>query len=385
MNTNKILRYISRTRKFYVNHEEFKSLIYPGSRNMSMNVSISHMDKVKQTFQNSWQDILHSLATNKKMSQLPEVSDWVQKVLEYNLAGGKKFRGMTTVLAYEMLEKPENITEDSLKLIHVAGWCTEMLQSYFLIIDDIMDGSTTRRGVPCWFRNPNIGMGALNDCILIYSSLCEILKTYFGNTPQHIHIMELFNETLLYTSMGQHLDYTMAHRNKNDYSQFTIDRYESIVKYKTAYYTIKLPVFLALLLRKDGNKTPHELIENICLSIGELFQIQDDILDCYGDTTVTGKAGTDIQEGKCTWLAVQALQNCNQTQRALFEENYASPDPDKVERIKQLYEELQLKDLYKKLEIAKYKSILDQLKLLPSDTSPAIFFKLLEILSQRKH
>lgn len=88
-------------------------------------------------------------------------------------------------------------------------------------------------------------------------------------------------QTLLYTSMGQHLDYTMAHRNKNDYSLFTIDRYESIVKYKTAYYTIKLPVFLALLLRKDENKTPYELIESVCLSIGEFFQIQVKVLKYF--------------------------------------------------------------------------------------------------------
>lgn len=47
---------------------------------MSMSVTISHMDTVKQTFQSSWQDILHSLETNQKISQLPEVGAWVQKV-----------------------------------------------------------------------------------------------------------------------------------------------------------------------------------------------------------------------------------------------------------------------------------------------------------------
>lgn len=52
------------------------------------------------------------------------------QVLEYNLAGGKKNRGLTTVFAYEMLEKPENITEESLRLARILGWCVEMVRAH---------------------------------------------------------------------------------------------------------------------------------------------------------------------------------------------------------------------------------------------------------------
>lgn len=54
-------------------------------------------------------------------------------MLEYNLQGGKKARGLTTTLAYETLESPENITEESLKLSRVVGWCVEMVRIFSLL------------------------------------------------------------------------------------------------------------------------------------------------------------------------------------------------------------------------------------------------------------
>lgn len=116
------------------------------------------------------------------------------------------------------------------------------------------------------------------------------------------------------------------------------------------------------------------------------FCWKDDFIDCFSDESVTGKAGTDIQEGKCSWLAVTALQRCNQAQRSLFEEHYGSKDPLDIDRIKLLYDELELPRLYREQEQARYDEIVSRAHALSRDTalSPKLFLKLIDMIHNRK-
>ena len=82
---------------------------------------------------------------------------------------------------------------------------------------------------------------------------------------------------------------------------------QCIVKYKTSYYSFYLPVALGLILAGHGQEKTLQRCEEICLAMGEYFQIQDDYLDCFGDPAVIGKVGTDIQVGSLGSLGSAAV------------------------------------------------------------------------------
>ncbi len=111
-------------------------------------------------------------------------------------------------------------------------------------------------------------------------------------------------------------------KNLFDFLNYTEKQYDSIVKFKTAFYSFCLPVQCALYLLGIDKDLIHQKCIEILLELGAFFQIQDDYLDCYGDPAVTGKVGTDIEEGKCSWLIVQALNKVNQEQLELLKVPY---------------------------------------------------------------
>ena len=216
------------------------------------------------TFCGCWNDLYHL------------VSCVVLLLGKYNVPHGKKNRGVSVVTSFRCLVS--NPTEDELYKARLLGWCIEWLQGYFLVADDIMDHSLTRRGQPCWYKNDNIGMMAINDSFYLEAAIYKILKKYFRNEPYYIDVVELFHETTMQTVVGQGLDLLTAEDEKVDFSKFSMERYNAIVTWKTAYYSFYLPVALAMHMAgvKDvsishqylpGMDTPWGLqIDKICQS-----------------------------------------------------------------------------------------------------------------------
>ena len=93
------------------------------------------------------------------------------------------------------------------------------------------------------------------------------------------------------------------------------------------------------------------------LPLGEYFQVQDDYLDCFGNPEVIGKIGTDIEDNKCGWLINKALSICTPEQRKVLDENYGHKDPAKVEKVKQVYRDLDMPAVFAKYEEDSFKEI----------------------------
>ena len=69
---------------------------------------------------------------------------------------------------------------------------TFQLQGFFLVADDMMDGSTTRRGQPCWYQREDVGMTAINDAILLETCIYTLLHTHFHDQPNYLDTIDAF-------------------------------------------------------------------------------------------------------------------------------------------------------------------------------------------------
>ena len=132
----------------------------------------------------------------------------------------------------------------------------------------------------------------------------------------------------------------------------------------------------------DGEKD-HANAKKILLEMGEFFQFQADFLDLFGDPSVTGKIGTDIQD-KCIWLVVQCLQQASPEQHKVLQENYGQKETENVARVKALYEELNLPAVFTKYEEDSDSRLMSLIEQCASPLPPAIFLGLAHNIYQRK-
>ncbi|KAJ3095581.1 Farnesyl pyrophosphate synthetase [Phlyctochytrium planicorne] len=308
--------------------------------------------------------------------------EWIRNMLVYTIPGGKLNRGLTVVSSLISLKK-RNLTQVELRQAEVLGWCVELLQGFFLIADDIMDGSKTRRGAPCWYKKEGVGMIAINDGFIVESIIYRLLKKYFKTESYYVDLLELFHEVTYQTELGQLMDLITAPEDDVDLSRFSIDKHAYIVEYKTAYYSFYLPVALAMRIAGITSDEAYKQALAILLPLGEYFQIQDDYLDCYGAPEQIGKIGTDIEDNKCSWLINQALFRASPEQRALLEQNYGQKDAAKVQIVKQVFRDLDLETIYKTYEEESYNRIHALVAKLDSSLPQDLFITFLNRIYKR--
>nr|AFO53558.1 farnesyl pyrophosphate synthase [Phlegmariurus carinatus] len=312
-----------------------------------------------------------------------EYRAWVEKMLDYNVPGGKLNRGMSVLDSLRLLKSGVEIPDEEVFEASALGWCIEWLQAYYLVLDDIMDNSVTRRGQACWFRNPKVGLIAVNDGIILRAHITRILKSHFRNKPYYTDLLDLFNEVDYQTASGQLLDLITAPVGEVDLSKYTEETYLRIVEFKTAYYSFYLPVACALLMVGEEDQQTFKSAKEILVQMGTYFQVQDDFLDCFGDPEVIGKIGTDIEDTKCSWLIVQALQRASPKQRQRLKDNYGKADHSMVLEVKEVYNELELQRVYLEYEQESYSKLVSMIEKQESQALQAVLKSFLAKIYKR--
>jgi len=359
-------------------HEPPKAIEYPLD-------DISKADNDKDKFLAVYPILREEMLAHMEANEMPkEAVDWCRTMMDYTVPGGKLNRGVTVVAVHRTLVKANegrDLTDIEVARASVLGWAIEFLQAFFLVADDVMDASKTRRGQPCWYKLPHVKNIAINDSFLLESYVFTMLKQHFGKEEYYLQLLELFLQVIQQTEFGQLLDLTSQDEGSEeiDLTRFTLERYQKIVKYKTAFYTFYLPVAIGMITSRVEEGETYDLAKKICCQMGEYFQIQDDYLDCFGDPEVIGKVGTDIQDNKCSWLVVQALDRVTPEQRAVLEANYGQWDDQKVANVKALYKELDLVKVFQTYEEDSYKIIqteLDKVTTMPRDVFELLLKKI---------
>ena len=179
-------------------------------------------------------------------------------------------------------------------------------------------------GTDLLYEKPGISLDAVNDAILLEACVYQLLKHYCQERSYYLNLIELFLQSSYQTEIGQALNLITAPQGRVDLGRYTEKRYKSIVKYKTAFYSFYLPPTCSCchVYGVDGEKE-HANAKEILLEMGELFQVQDDYLDLFWDSSVTGKIGPDIQDSHAAgwWFSVcnRPLWNSSRSCRRIMD------------------------------------------------------------------
>lgn len=242
-------------------------------------------------------------------------------------AGGKRVRPQLAVIACELFGgNPEEVAS--------AAMALEVFHNFTLLHDDVMDQAEVRRGRPTvhvkWNQNTAILSG---DQMLIeaYKLLASV------NADKLPKVFHLFNKMATEICEGQQYDVDFETQE-----QVTLEEYLKMIRLKTAVLlatALQIGAYVA-----GANEEQQEALYQFGINIGLAFQIQDDILDVWGDPATFGKAvGGDICCNKKTFVLLSALMMADDEQRKALNDWFAQlleENTEKITSVKNIYNAL---------------------------------------------
>ncbi len=283
---------------------------------------------------------------NREPHNLYEPIDYILQL------GGKKLRPALVLMSY-------NLFKEDVKAALPAGFAIEVFHNFTLMHDDIMDNAPLRRGMPTVHEKFNVNTGILSgDAMLILAY--DYLLSVSDDTNIAAKIIKVFNKCALEVCEGQQFDIDFEKRNN-----VTISMYIHMIMLKTSVL-LAAALEIGAILAKSDEKDAENLYE-FGKNIGIAFQLQDDILDTFGNPEQFGKkVGGDIVQNKKTFLFLKSLEIASDTERnallAWFSTKTAVEDElEKIEKVKEIFLKINVLDFADELKNHYYDTAMQHL------------------------
>lgn len=253
--------------------------------------------------------------------------------IEYTLAlGGKRIRPALVLMAY-------NLYKEQVEAALVPAVGLEVFHNFTLLHDDLMDEADKRRNKPTVHKVWNANTAILSGDAMLIAAYELIGKTDAAHLKA---VFDLFTQTALEICGGQ--QYDMEFETRTDVTE---EEYIEMIRLKTAVLlacALKMGAILA-----DAPAEDAEHLYQFGIHIGLAFQLQDDLLDVYGNTETFGKnIGGDILCDKKTFLLINAFRRADDRQRSELD-RWIGTKPEhpeeKIAAVTYIYNELHLKEL----------------------------------------
>ncbi len=266
-------------------------------------------------------------------SEAEKLVDPVKYVLSI---GGKRLRPVLALMSC-------NLFNDKIDDAVIPALGLEVFHNYTLVHDDIMDQAPLRRNFPTVHNKWNLNQALLSGDVMAF-----IANDCFLQTPAWClqKVFRIFNKSAIEVCIGQQLDI--------DFEKSRVvseEEYLRMIELKTAVLLATSTKIGAIIGGADEKDS--ELMYEFGRNLGMAFQIQDDLLDTYGDVKVFGKApGGDIIANKKTFLLIKALEMATPDQFKQLQDIMAKKDfipEEKVKSVISLYDQLKIKSITEKL------------------------------------
>lgn len=246
-----------------------------------------------------------------------------EELKKYCSRPGKRIRPLLLILSYIGFKGDEGLKE----VIKLAAG-VEIMHSFLLIHDDIIDRAPMRRGGKSLHLicKEKFCMNTFNEKIgddvalvlgdILFAEVIALIAEVRLNLDVKNYFLKIFSLCYSKTGWGQILDSIYSYPKK---LKMNFQITENINKFKTAYYTVYYPMLMGYILTGKKKSNLINKIKHFALPLGIGFQIRDDIIGTFGSQFKTGKSDiSDIVEGKFTLLINNTLQMLGKKEKEQF-------------------------------------------------------------------